>query len=293
MYPPILPPGARLVRQQGTAFYVVGDTRALLRDAYHSFLQLRWSLSLLLIGVAFFLANLVFATIYYAIGGVEGADGSFLDALSFSVETMATVGYGAMHPASGAAHAVMIVESITGIIVTALATGLIFAKFSRPTTRIAFSRHAVITQHEGKRSLLFRVGNRRGNVIVEATLHVSSVMTTTTVEGRTFYRSQDLQLVRDRQVGMTRGWTVIHVIDEASPLFGLATAAELAKVELEILVGLIGIDDVTSQTVHSFHRYTDAEIKLDHHLADTLTILDDGAFVIDLSKFDDVVADRA
>ncbi|MCX5745517.1 MAG: ion channel [Proteobacteria bacterium] len=287
-----LPPGARRAHQQGSEFYVIGDRPAILRDAFHSFLKLRWSLSLLLIGVAFFLANLVFAVVYWTTGGIAGTDGSFFDALAFSVETMATVGYGAMHPASVTAHVVMIVESITGIIVGALATGVIFSKFSRPTTRIAFSAVAVITPHEGKRSLVFRVGNRRGNVIVEATLHVVAVMTTTTAEGDTFYKAQDLRLVRDRQVGMTRGWTVIHVIDETSPLFGLDNAAALARVEMELFISLTGIDDVTAQTVHTIHRYDDAHIRCDHHLADTLSVLPDGTFVVDLGKFDEVVPDQ-
>ena len=291
--PPGIPRGARKTHQQGSDFWVVGDRPARLRDAYHSFLKLRWSLSLLLIGVVFFLSNLLFAIVYYLIGGVDGMrEGSFMDALSFSVETMATVGYGAMHPQSTGAHLTMIVESITGIIVTALATGLIFAKFSRPTTRIAFSAKATITKHEGKRSLVFRLGNRRGNVIVEATLHVVAVTTTTTAEGSTFYRAQDLELVRDRQVGMTRGWTVMHVIDGSSPLWGIDNPEALKKVDIEIYVALTGIDDITAQTIHSIHRYAHDEIKVDHHLADTLSILPNGEFVIDLSKFDEVIPDN-
>src|SRR5262249_19102633 len=158
---------------------------------------------------------------------------SFFDMLSFSVQTMATIGYGVMHPETHAATAVMIVESMIAIVVTALATGLVFAKFSRATTRVAFSAHAVITPFGGKPTLMFPVGNRRGNLIVEATLHLVAITTTTTAEGETFYRATDLTLVRDRQVGMTRGWTVMHVIDEKSPLYQLDQAG-LAKAELEL-----------------------------------------------------------
>lgn len=271
---------------------MVGDRRAITRDAYHTFLRLPWSLSLLWIGVVFFLANLPFAATYMLIGGIEGSDGSFLDSLSFSVETMATVGYGAMHPQSTGAHVVMIAESVVGLIVSALATGLVFSKFSRPTTRIDFSSQAVIAQHDGKRTLMFRVGNRRSNMIIEAKVHVSLVMTTTTAEGDTFYRMNDLRLVRDRQVGMTRGWTVMHVIDETSPLYKLETAEALAKAEVEIYVALTGIDDVTSQSIHTTFQYQDAGIRIGHRFADTLTALPDGSIMLDLTKFDVVLPER-
>jgi inward rectifier potassium channel len=287
-----LPPGARRQVQQGSEFYVVGDKRFVWRDFYHWFLKLPWGLSFLAIALAFVLANLLFALVFYWGGGVDGARAhSFFDAFTFSVETMATVGYGAMHPEGLLARVAMIVEVITGLIFTALATGLVFAKFSRPTTRIAFSRYAVITQHEGRRTLIFRTGNRRGNIIVEATLHVSIVMTTITAEGETFYRAADLKLVRDRQIGMTRGWTVFHTIDASSPLYGMDNEDALARAELELFISLTGIDDTTTQQIHTVHRYDQSEIKIDHRFADTLTILSDGTYVFDLSKFDEVLPD--
>lgn len=285
-----VPPGARKITQQGSTFYVVGDERHPLRDAYHTFLRAPWPVSLALLAVGFFVVNVAFAGIYLVVGGVEGSRGTFLDALSFSVQTMATIGYGVMHPESTGATVVMIFESMIAIIVTALATGLVFAKFSRPTTRVAFSRHAVITQHEGQRTLIFRVGNRRSNVIVEATLHVSAVLTTTTAEGETFYKAYDLKLVRDRQVGMTRGWTVMHVVDEASPFHGMDAEA-LEAAEVEIYIALTGIDDVTMQTVHSLHVYTDADVKIGYRLADTLSQLPGGLYLVDQRKFDAIVPD--
>ena len=285
-----LPPGARKVHQQGNTFYVIGDDRQFLRDAYHSFLHMPWPPAVGLIALAFLVCNLAFAAAYLAIGGVAGVNGTFFDSLSFSVQTMATVGYGVMHPASNPANAAMIVEAIFGIIFTALATGLVFAKFSRPTTRISFTKNVVITQFEGKATLMFRVGNRRSNVIVEATMHVVAMLTMFTAEGETFYKAHDLKLVRHRQVGMTRGWTVMHVIDETSPLFGLDQAG-LAKAELEIYIALTGIDDITMQTVHSMNQYTDAHIKFGYRFADTLKPLPDGRFLLDLRNFDAVVPD--
>jgi inward rectifier potassium channel len=178
------------------------------------------------------------------------------------------------------------------LVLTALATGLVFSKFARPTTRVAFSQFAVITQHEGNRTLVFRTGNRRSNVIVEATIHVVAVFTTITAEGKTFYKAVDLPMVRDRQVGMTRGWTLMHVINEASPLYG-ADARRLQQLELELYIALTGIDDVSMQTVHAVHKYADDQIRVDHHFEDTVLPLDNGDFVVDMTKFDVVVPDAA
>jgi inward rectifier potassium channel len=287
-----LPRTARRVTQQGSTFYVIGDERALLRDAYHIFLRLPWSASIALIAAGFAAANLVFAAAYDVVGGVAGADGTFFDALSFSVQTLATIGYGAMYPQSRAATAIMAVQSIASLILTALATGLVFSKFARPTTRVAFSRHAVITDHEGRRTLVFRAGNRRSNVIVEATIHVVAVFTTTTSEGKPFYKAVDLPMVRDRQVGMTRGWTLMHVIDAESPLHEV-DARRLKQLELELYIALTGIDDVSMQTVHAIHRYTDDQIRVDHHFEDTLIALDNGEFIVDMTRFDAIVPDAA
>lgn len=286
-----LPANARRITQQGSTFYVIGDQRALLRDAYHIFLRLRWSASLALIAAGFVLTNLVFGAAYYVIGGVAGSDGTLFDALSFSIQTLATIGYGHMYPESRAATMVMTVESIVSLVLTALATGLVFSKFARPNTRVAFSRYAVVTDHEGTRTLIFRAGNRRSNVIVEATIHVVAVFTTVTAEGRLFYKAVDLPMVRDRQVGMTRGWTLMHVIDENSPFYQ-ADSRRLADIELELYIALTGIDDVSMQTVHAIHKYTDDLIRVDHHFEDTLLALDNGEFAVDMTKFDVVVPDE-
>ena len=285
-----LPASARKVTQRGSTFYVIGDERLLTRDLYHSFLQLRWSAVLALLGAGYAVLNLGFATLYYIVGGVAGTDGSFFDAASFSVQTLGTIGYGAMYPASHAATMIMTLEAIVSLVLTSLATGLVFSKFARPTTRVAFSHYAVITQHEGKRTLLFRAGNRRSNVIVEATIHVTAVFTTLTEEGQIFYKAVDLPMVRDRQVGMTRGWTLMHIIDEASPLHG-ADAARLKELELELYIALTGIDDVSMQTVHAIHSYTDEQIRIDHHFEDTLITLDNGEYAVDMTRFDAVVPD--
>ena len=269
----------------------MGDERARLRDAYHTFLQLRWSGSIGLIACAYLLINIVFAVAYMIVGGVNGLHtDSFFDSLVFSVQTIGTIGYGVMHPESHAANIVMMVESITGIVVTALVTGLVFAKFSRATGRIQFTTHCVITKHEGIDTLIFRVGNKRSNVIVEASIRVFASFTTVSQEGNTFYKAHDIKLVRDHMTGMRRGWTVMHVIDESSPFFGL-DAAGLVQREVEMEIAVIGLDDVTMQTVHAMHHYYDHQIRFGYKFVDTLTSFANGDMMIDLTKFDLIVPD--
>jgi len=276
-------------QQDGYTIWVNGAERTRLRDAYHTFLRLPWSASLALIGLGFFLVNVVFAFAYMIVGGVEGvARGSFFDALMFSVETLGTIGYGVMHPKAGGASVVVIVESITGIIITALITGLVFSKFARATARIAFSNNAVICKHEGKQTLMFRCGNERSNVIVEARMHVVCTMRTVDDRGKPFYRLHDLVLVRDRMGGMRRGWLVMHVIDDTSPLYGL-DAEGINKAEVELDISVMGFDDVTLQTVYAMHSYSDKKILFGHRLADTLTVFDSGDLMFDITKFHDTI----
>lgn len=292
MSQPELPPGARAVKQPGGyTFWIVGDEGARLRDLYHNFLRWRWSVSLGLIAAGFLAVNLVFATIYFTIGGVEHmTPGSFWEALVFSVETLGTIGYGGMSPTSHAAETVMMIEAVTGLIVTALATGLVFSKFARATARVAFTTNIVITSHEGKPTLMFRIGNRRANTIVDAQLHVVLALTRKTPEGETFYKMHDLRLVRDRMGAMRRGWVAMHVIDETSPLHGLDSAA-LDKHEAEVEVSLTGLDDVMMQTVYSNHVYSDKQIQFGHRFSDTLRALPGGDVLLDLSQFDVTVPD--
>ncbi len=290
--PSQLPPGARGVKQPGGyTFWIVGDEGARLRDLYHNFLRWRWSVSLGLIAAGFLAVNLVFAAIYFAIGGVEHmTPGSFWEALVFSVETLGTIGYGGMIPTSHAAETVMMLEAVTGLIVTALATGLVFSKFARATARVAFTTNMVITSHEGKPTLMFRIGNRRANAIVDAQLHAVLSLTRITPEGETFYKMHDLKLVRDRMGAMRRGWVVMHVIDETSPLHGLDAAA-LEQHEAEVEVSLTGLDDVMMQTVHSIHVYDSKEIRFGHRFADTIRSLPGGDLVLDLRQFHVIVPD--
>jgi inward rectifier potassium channel len=213
---------------------------------------------------------------------------SFFDAFCFSVETMGTIGYGAMYPSSVAANTIMIVESVTSLIVTAVATGLVFAKFSRSTSRVAFSKHAVIGPIDGVPTLTLRVGNERGNTIVEGTVRLSIVRTEHTKEGVLFYRLYDLRLSRERSAMISRSWTVFHPIDRESPLYG-ASPESMAQDEVELVVTLIGLDDTSMQPVHARKRYVHGDILWGARHADILTEREDGALIIDVRRFHEVM----
>ena len=168
-----------------TGVTIIGAPQTTLRDFYYLFLKVRWSGAIAVIVVVYLALNALFAVAYLVLGGVTNAHaGSFYDAFCFSVETMGTIGYGSMYPASVAANAIMIVESVTSLVITALATGLIFAKFSRSSARIAFSKHLVIGPMDGMPTLMLRVGNERGNQILEATIRLAMVRTELTKENR-------------------------------------------------------------------------------------------------------------
>jgi len=272
---------------------VLGAPRTSLRDFYYVFLRVRWSLALAAIVVSYLVLNAVFAGAFLLTGGVANAHPrSFFDAFCFSVQTMGTVGYGAMYPVGAAANVVVIAESVTSLIVTAVATGLVFAKFSRSTARVAFSRHAVIGPNDGVPTLMLRVGNERGNYILEATIRVSMVRTERTKEGVTFYRMYDLRLARERSPMMTRSWTVLHPIERDSPLFG-ATPESTVRDEVELVVTLAGTDDTSMQPVHARKRYLDRDILWGARHADILTEHPDGHIVLDIRRFHDVEATEA
>jgi inward rectifier potassium channel len=281
-----MPSKPRVTTETGVS--VIGAPRTTLRDFYYVFLKVRWSAAIAVIVVAYLALNAVFAGAYLVVGGITNArPGSFFDALCFSVETMGTVGYGWMYPTSTAANAIMIVESVTSLIVTAVATGLVFAKFSRSSARVVFSKHAVIGPMDGVPTLMLRVGNERGNQILEATIRVSMVRTEMTKEKMKFYRMYDLRLSRERSPAMQRSWTVLHPIDEQSPLYG-ATPESVVRDEIEIIATIVGTDDTSLQPVHARKRYEDHDIVWGARHEDILTETDDGSLVLDVRRFHDI-----
>jgi inward rectifier potassium channel len=258
-------------------------------DLYHHLLTSSWPALLLQIAGTFAIANAIFALGYLFDGGVANArPGSFADVFFFSVETMATIGYGQMSPNTFIAHALMSTEALTGLIGLALVTGLIFAKFSRPTARVRFSRVAVVSKRDGVPSLMFRMANVRSNQIVEAQIHVVLARQEFTVEGEEVRKFHDLSLSRHRNAIFGFSWTAIHPIDLESPLFG-ATPESLKASRAGIIVSLTGIDETFSQTIYARYSYSVDDIVWGARLSDISSHTPRGEFTLDMSKFDQVV----
>lgn len=270
---------------RGEEVIVRGVESARFRDLYHRFLRLSWPAALGVLVFAFLFVNALFAVVYVNAGGVAGArPGSFFDAFAFSVETMATIGYGEMHPESPLAHVLVIVQAIVGLLSTALVTGLVFTKFSQSTARIVFSDRLALAPMNGVPTLSFRVGNNRENRILEATVRVVLVRTETTAEGSVFYRTYDLPLARERSPALSRSFTAMHAIVPGSLLHG-KSPEDLEREEVELLVTLVGTDDTSLQPVHARKRYTCADMVFGARLADVLSVNDDGTLVFDMTNF--------
>lgn len=266
---------------------IIGDRPTPLRDFYHATMRLSWPSTLLLIAFFYVVANAVFAIGFELTGGVAHADGSFADAFFFSAQTMGTIGYGAMYPETRAANTLVVVESVVGLTLTALLTGLVFAKFSRPTARVVFTREAVIAPMNGVPTLMVRLGNQRGNQLVDVHIRAILFRTETTKEGKPFYRAIDLALVRDHMISLSRTWTMLHSIDERSPLHGV-TAEDLARTDAELAVLVVGLDDTSMQIMHAKTRYFSRRILFGKRHVDIVSEDQNGAMVVDLRKFHDV-----
>jgi inward rectifier potassium channel len=278
-----------IVRTAGPNIRIFGAPPAALRDLYHVLLRVPWWAVFLVIVGSYLALNLVFALFYLWSGGVANvAPGSFADAFFFSVQTMGTIGYGAMHPTSTLANVLVVCESVTGLVLTALMTGLVFVRFSNTRSRLIFSAKAAIGPIDGVPTLMVRVGNERSGGIVGAEFRLSFARTAQTAEGSTIYRFEDLPPVRSHAAVLSRAWNVMHKIVEGSPLYGL-DAEKLAAVEGALQLEVLGIDDTSLQPVHSVHTWLPGSIAWGARLADVLSETPDGDLVLDLRRFDDVV----
>ncbi|NJL87587.1 MAG: ATP-sensitive inward rectifier potassium channel 10 [Leptolyngbyaceae cyanobacterium SM1_1_3] len=284
-------PSSRLVVRDGEFPEVVrlGDPHSQWRDLYHLLLTIPWTGFIGLLGMIYLLINTAFAIAYLAGGDcIANSDGSFMDAFFFSVQTMASIGYGNMNPTTTYANLLVVVEAFVGLLFVAMATGLIFNRFSLPTARILFSHVAVIAPHNGVPTLMFRTANKRRNRILEAQLWVTLVRDEISLEGEYLRRFHDLHLIRSHTPLFALTWTAMHPIDPSSPLHG-ETSESLVTSNAEIVVALTGIDETVSQTIHARHSFVSEEIRWNHRLADILLWTEDGRRAIDYTSFDRVV----
>jgi inward rectifier potassium channel len=240
--------------------------------------------------LVFIVFNAVFALLYWIgdqpIANVPG--GAYIDYLYFSIETLSTAGYGDMHPQSHYGHFIAAVELFTGIFSMSLMTGLIFARFARPSARLLFADNPVVSNHEGKPTLMVRLANERHNIIGNATARLWLLKNVVSKEGKSFRRFYELPLVRNEHPALALSWTLYHIIDEESPFHG-QTADDLDTSSVTLVVVVSGYDVVAAQTVHARKSYDHPDILFGHNYADILGKLEDGRLRIDYGRFHDTV----
>ncbi len=263
------------------------------QNFYHTVLTMSWTKFFTLIFLGYVVANLIFAA-GYTICGRDALSGSvgttsgehFLEAFFFSVQTLSTVGYGKMSPNGLAANMIVTIEAITGLLGFALATGILFARFARPSAKIMYSRNAVIAPYQNGTAFMFRIANERSNQLVEVKATVTFSRYENGADGKAVRSFYPLPLERDQVIFFPLHWVVVHPIDESSPLFGM-TREEMVRSKSEFLILLTGFDETFSQNVHSRSSYGFDEVLIGEKFLDIFTTSENGKLGIDLRKIHD------
>lgn len=280
-------PSAR-IDQQGLSAVKLGASRFALDDPYYLVLSMSWQAFLASVLALYLAANLIFATLYWAAPGsvAHARPHSFSDAFFFSIETLATVGYGEMSPDTTYGHSVATAEIFVGMFLTALVTGGFFARFARPRPRLIFSDVAVIGPYDGGRALMVRVASRRLHAISEVHGRISYLRTFHLPDGGTFRRFFDLRLVRSENPVLSLSWTLIHPIEQDSPLFEMTDARLLAEAP-RLLVSINGFDEAISSPINDRHSYAPEDVRIGHAFVHILEDMADGAISVDLTRIHD------
>jgi len=265
-------------------------------DLYHRSMTVYWPVFFGTAAFIFVILNAAFAFIYWLgdkpVANVADNLPLPLSLFYFSIETLATVGYGDMHPQTGYGHLVATVEIFTGMCFLAVMTGLIFARFSRPRARFVFARHPVVTAYQGEPTLMIRIANARHNTISQATARLWLFRLENTKERAQFRRYYELKLERREHPMFSLSWTLLHVIDKTSALHGMS-AADFAEGEGALILNLDGVDDNSAQRMYARQIYTRHDIRWQHKYRDITSLSDKGRLVLDYGKFHEVMPEEA
>jgi inward rectifier potassium channel len=275
-------PKARVVRIGGREIIAEGLQLNFWADISHRCMTASWPAFIIGAALVFLAFNTVFALLYL-IGDQPVANvkaGDYIDYFYFSIETLSTAGYGDMHPQTHYGHFIATVELFTGIFSMSLMTGLIFARFSRPSARLLFAKNPVLSNHDGKPALMIRFANERQNIIGNATARIWMFRDLVTAEGNEIRRFFELPLLRHESPALALSWTLYHMIDEQSPLHGMGPA-ELDAADVSLVVV------VSAQTVHARKSYEHHDILFGRRYVDVLGTSDDGRVRIDYGRFHD------
>ena len=277
----------RIINQDGSFNVNRKNTRLNSRDIYHFLVNLSWTRFLLIILSGYLLVNLIFGAVYYFIGVgnlrstlTNSPMNTFLNAFFFSIQTFTTVGYGGIVPESLTANVLASFEALTGLMSFALATGLLYGRFSRPSARILFSRNAVVAPYKGAAALMFRTANIRNSELLEVEANLLAVFVDHETHNRKYY---GMKLERKSVYFFPLSWTVVHPIDEDSPFFN-KSIDELKELQTEILVQFKAFDDTFSQTVHTKYSYTMDEIIWNARFKPAFESDEKGEIIFDLER---------
>lgn len=250
--------GSFNVRKQNVAFFER-------LNVFHSLVTMSWPRFFGILVMGYFAINLVFASIYVLIGtenltGIQGTTliQQFMGAFFFSAQTITTLGYGQVAPLNLAANIVAATESLLGLLLFALATGLMYGRFSKPFASIKYSSHGVIAPYQNINGFMFRVVNPKNNQLIEVEATVTFSMLRS--EGSELREFHLLELERSKVVFFPTMWTIVHPIDTQSPLYGISEK-ELVERDAEFIVMIKAFDESFSQTVYSKSSYKADEIK--------------------------------
>jgi inward rectifier potassium channel len=292
-------PRPQHIRLGGREIEARGLAAGFWSDLYYRAMTVPWPGFFAGAAAIFLALNGVFASVfylgYYLLGDSPVANavpGRFLDLLYFSIETLATVGYGDMHPQTDYGHVVATVEIFTGMSFLAVMTGLVFARFSRPRARFIFTRHPIVARHEGEPTLMIRLANARHNTISGATAKLWLIRGEKTAEGLYLRRYHQLPLQRTENPVFALSWTIFHPIDETSPLYG-ASPADLAAADALLVLNISGLDDNSAQQLNARQTYSHEQIRWRHRYVDISSDADDGRLILDYGKFHDVVPEQS
>ncbi len=254
------------------------------RDLFHFCMMIRWPTLIAFMAAVFIGFNLLFALLYQAVPGsiANLSPPNLIGAFFFSVETLGTVGYGDMHPGSVYGHLIATLEIFTGMVSIAVMTGVMFARFSRPTARVIFAKFGVVMPFQGKTVLMIRVANCRQNIIMETTAQMHLVRRTRQGESLMLRRVDDLKLVRSDYPVFIFGWNLIHIIDESSPLAG-ETGESLRASQAMFNLTLSGTDEATGQVLMARHHLVADDIRFNHRYREMLSRTPDGIDHLDYS----------
>ena len=281
---------ARVVRFGDREVITEGLNLSFWADISHRCMTASWPSFIGGAALVFIAFNAVFAVLYWVgdqpIANVPG--GLYIDYLYFSIETLSTAGYGDMHPQTHYGHFIATIELFTGIFSMSLMTGLIFARFSRPSARLLFADTPVISDHEGQPTLMIRLANERHNIISNANARLWLFKNTVSKEGQQFRRFYELPLIQNESPALALSWTLFHGIDENSPLYGL-NAEDFEAINISLVVVVSGYDVVAAQTVHARKSYEHPVIRFGHRYAEILGTTDDGRLRIDYGRFHETV----